>query len=128
MFGRLATDRPHQFKVQGLYDFNFGTTVGGNFRLMSGVPISREAAAISPNNFPVQYLGRMSEGARRGCRRPMSLSRTTSSWAATSGCNSLNVANLWNQKTALSVFSTELADVGIAIDEATFYQGFQHRR
>jgi hypothetical protein len=126
VFGRLGTDRPHQFKAQGLYDFDFGTTVGGNFRIMSGVPISREAAVIAPNNFPVQYLGRLSDG-----RTPV-LSQTdlfVSHDFKVGGEKrvqlSLNIINVFNQKTALSVFSTELASsVGIAIDEATFYQGF----
>jgi hypothetical protein len=126
VFGRLATDRPNQFKVQGLYDFDFGTTVGGNLRLMSGIPISREAAAISPNNFPVQYLGRLSDG-----RTPW-LSQTDVFVAHDFRLGgdkrvqlSLNVTNLFNQKTAISVFSTELASgQGIAINEATFYQGF----
>lgn len=126
VFGRLGTDRPHQFKVQGLYDFDFGTTVGANVRFMSGVPVTREAAAISPNNFPVQYLGRLSDG-----RTPF-LSQTdlfVSHDIKVGGDKrvqlSLNVLNLFNQKTAISKFTTELAaGQGIRVDEATFYQGF----
>ncbi len=124
--GRLATDRPHQFKVTGLYAFRFGTTIGANLRAMSGVPVTREAAAVSPNNFPVQYLGRLSDGRtpvlsqtdlfishdiRLGGERRVQLA--------------FNVINLFNQKTALSIYSTELsAAQGISIDEASFYQGF----
>ena len=62
VFGRLGTDRPHQLKLSGLYDFNFGTTIGANAYIASGIPVTREVAAIAPNNFPVQYLGRLSDG------------------------------------------------------------------
>ena len=39
--GKLATDRPHVFKVYGSYNFNFGTNVGVNFYAGSGTPISK---------------------------------------------------------------------------------------
>lgn len=40
--GRLATDRPHQFKAQVGYSFPFGTTVGLNEFIGSGTPVSTE--------------------------------------------------------------------------------------
>jgi len=36
-YGLLATDRPHQFKAQALYLFKFGTSVGANFYMSSGI-------------------------------------------------------------------------------------------
>ena len=61
-YGPLPTDRPHQFKTQFIYQFGFGTSVGLNEYVASGLPVSREIGMLPPNNFPVQYLGRGSDG------------------------------------------------------------------
>ncbi len=42
VFGPLATDRPHQFKTQFIYQFPVGTSVGVNQYVASGLPVSRE--------------------------------------------------------------------------------------
>jgi hypothetical protein len=39
--GRLATDRPHVFKLYGNYRFRFGTNVGVNFYAGSGTPVTK---------------------------------------------------------------------------------------
>jgi hypothetical protein len=39
--GKLATDRPHVFKLYGNYRFGFGTNVGVNVYAGSGTPISK---------------------------------------------------------------------------------------
>jgi len=44
VFGRLGTDRPHQFKGQFLYRFPWNTTLGLNERIASGIPVSEEAS------------------------------------------------------------------------------------
>jgi len=61
-FGPLATDRPNQFKAQFIYQFNFGTSVGANEYVASGLPVSREIGIYPTSNLPVQYLGRGSDG------------------------------------------------------------------
>ncbi len=38
--GRLNNDRPHQFKIDGSYDWAFGLTAGLSFRAQSGTPVS----------------------------------------------------------------------------------------
>jgi len=43
VYGRLGTDRPHQFKGQFLYRFAWEMTLGLNERLASGTPVSEEA-------------------------------------------------------------------------------------
>ncbi len=53
-FGPLPTDRPHQGKVQFLYQLPFGTAIGVSQIAQSGVPITGEIAVLPPNNFPVQ--------------------------------------------------------------------------
>ena len=60
--GPLATDRPHQFKTQFIYQFDLGTSIGVNQYVASGLPVSREIGIYPGNNLPVNYLGRGSDG------------------------------------------------------------------
>jgi len=121
-YGLLGTDRPHQFKAQGLYIFPFGTSVGANFVASSGVPVTREIAVIPPNNFPMQYQGRVSDGRmpvysqtdifvqhefRMGGGKRLQLS--------------LNVLNLFNQETATNRNITYNDANGVLFDEKSFY-------
>ena len=62
VFGPLATDRPHQFKTQFIYQLPVGTSVGVDQYVASGLPVSREIGIFAGNNLPVNYLGRMSDG------------------------------------------------------------------
>src|SRR6185436_10673934 len=50
--GRLGTDRPHQFKVQTTYDFKWGTTVGVNALVETGIPKSTIMSEKNINFFP----------------------------------------------------------------------------
>ena len=50
--GRLGTDRPHQFKVQATYDLPWGTMVGVNALVESGVPQSTIMSQKNINFFP----------------------------------------------------------------------------
>lgn len=123
--GPLATDRPHQFKAQFIYQFGFGTSLGLNQYLASGLPVSREVGILPPNNYPVNYLGRGSDG-----RTPM-FSQTDLFVQHTFKMGdkglqlSLNVLNLFNQDTAVSKFSTYHIGSGALINEALFYTGAQ---
>jgi hypothetical protein len=125
VLGRLATDRPHQFKVQAAYEMPFGTLIGANLYVASGIPVTREAAAITGSNFPVQYLGRLSDGRtptfsqtdfiaqhefRLGGARRVTLA--------------MDVRNLFDQDTAISKFSTQLASgQSVPFEEADLYAG-----
>ena len=125
VFGPLPTDRPNQFKLQGIYTMPIGTSFGANFYMSSGVPVTREIGIYPPNNLPVQYKGRESDGRTDaysqtdvyvqhdfpvGGQRRMQVS--------------LNVLNLFDQKAAIGKWSTyQLAD-GINLpDESVFYSG-----
>jgi outer membrane receptor protein involved in Fe transport len=123
-YGPLPTDRPHQVKLAAFYQFHFGTTLGFNQRVQSGLPISTELAVLPPNNYPVQYLGRGNGGRtpvfsqtdlllqhdiRVGGRRAIQLQ--------------LNVLNLFNQRTAINSFMTYQQFDGITFNEAAFYRG-----
>jgi hypothetical protein len=125
VLGVLATDRTHQFKTQFIYQFPFGTGVGVNQYVASGIPITREAAFIGGNAFPVPYLGRNSDG-----RTPV-FSQTnlllTHELRLGRGNRlqlTMDVQNLFDQDAASNRFPTELA-AGQAIDvsEEEFYNG-----
>jgi outer membrane receptor protein involved in Fe transport len=124
LYGRLATDRPHQVKAQGIYMFSWGTSVGANFYVSSGIPVTRELAVVPPNNFSVQYKGRLSDG------RMPSFSQTDLNvahefkFAGTRRLQvSLNVLNLFNQKTATNRNITYQDVNGILFNEVDFYAG-----
>ena len=50
--GRSGTDRPHQFKAQGTYDLPWGTLVGVNAIVQSGIPRSTIMSQKNINFFP----------------------------------------------------------------------------
>lgn len=124
--GPLATDRPHQFKAQFIYQFGFGTSFGANEYIASGLPVSREVGIYPGNNLPVNYLGRGSDG-----RTPMySQTDIFVQHSFTMGGRSLqvsfNVLNLLNQDTAVSRFSTyQQGNNSVTPDETAFYTGRQ---
>lgn len=51
LFGRLATDRPHVFKLFGNYSFPWGTEIGGFFLAESGTPVSTKVESV--NQIPI---------------------------------------------------------------------------
>ena len=102
LYGRLATDRPHQVKAQFIYTAPFGVNVGVFQSIASGLPVSRYAVLL-PGHQPVFYAGRGSEG------RTPALSQTDVSvqYVLPLGGNKrltvgLNVLNLFNQAQGVS--------------------------
>ncbi len=124
LYGRLATDRPHQFKAQFIYTAPFGINVGVFQSLASGLPVSR-FAVLSPGISPVFYAGRGSDG------RTPALSQTDISVQyvlALGGSKrltvGLNVLNLFNQAKGVSRYSLENDQgVQVKIEEADYYAG-----
>ncbi len=126
VYGPLPTDRPHQFKTQFIYQFNFGTSLGLNQYVASGLPVTREIGIYPPNTLPVQYLGRMSDG------RTPTYSQTDllvqHAFRLGGGRQlqvSFNVLNLFNQDTTISRNSTYQYSGGVIPDEHAFYSGTQ---
>lgn len=129
VYGRLPTDRPHQFKTQFIYQAPFGTAIGLNQYVASGLPVSREIGIYPGNNLPVQYLGRMSD------RRTPTFSQTdvlVQHEFRIAGDRrlqlSVNVLNLFNQDTAIARFSTYhrvngVTPLGPDDTEEAFYRG-----
>jgi len=121
-YGPLATDRPHQFKAQGIYQFNFGTSIGVNEYVSSGLPVTRELGILPTSNYPNQYLGRGSDGRtdtfmqtdlyvqhpiKMGGGRRLEVNFT--------------VFNLFNQEAGVSKYSTYQKTDGITFDQVDFY-------
>jgi hypothetical protein len=124
-YGPLATDRPHQFKAQFIYQFPMGTSIGLNEYVASGVPVSRELGIYPTSNLPVQYLGRGSDG-----RTPIFSQAdlfVQHSFKMSGGRSfqvSLNVLNLFNQDTTTARYSTYQKINGVTpTSEAAFYSG-----
>ncbi len=124
VYGLLATDRPHQFKTQFIYD-TF-VTAGLNFYAASGIPITREAAFITGSGFPIQYLGRNSDG-----RTPFftQLDLFLQKELKLSGDRrivlNVNVLNLLDQDTVTNRNPTYLGSgQQVNISEPDFFKGF----
>jgi outer membrane receptor for Fe3+-dicitrate len=125
--GPLATNRPHQFKAQFIYQFDMGTSIGLNQYIASGLPVSREIGIYPGNNLPVNYLGRGSDG------RTPTYSQTDlyvqHAFSLSGGRSlqvSLNVLNLLNQDVAVNKFSTyQQGNNSVTPDETAFYSGRQ---
>lgn len=125
-FGPLATDRPHQFKTQFIYQFPFGTSVGVNQFVASGLPVSREIGVFPTSNYPVNYLGRGSDGRTPLFSQSDLFVQHSFKLAGTKQMQlSLNVLNLFNQHIAVSKYSTYNKVNGVTPDETLFYSGQQ---
>ena len=122
--GVLATDRPHQFKTQFIYQLPFGTTLGLNEYIASGVPVSREAAVLPSSNYPVQYLGRKSDGRTPTLVQSDLYLQHEFRMGSRALQLNMTVQNLLNRRTEVSKFSTQLrSGNGLNFSEATFYAG-----
>jgi hypothetical protein len=126
VFGPLPTDRPHQFKAQGIYTLPFGTSIGANFYVSSGVPVSREVGIFPGSNFPVQYHGRLSDGRTDVYSQTDLLVQHEFKVGGSRALQvSLNVLNLFDQSASIGKWQTyQLVNTnGIDIDETAFYRG-----
>jgi hypothetical protein len=123
-YGLLATDRPNQVKAQIVYSLPFGTSFGVNQYIANGTPITREVGVLPTSNYPIQYLGRGSDG-----RTPV-YSQTdfqVQHDLKFSGSRVLTlnftVLNLFNQNTVISKWQTMQRQNGITFDQGAFYAG-----
>jgi hypothetical protein len=117
LLGRLPTDRPHQIKLYGSYDFPFGTQLGAFFYGASGTPISTYVTSTNSADLFVEGRGNFydpnTDTVIRDFRTP-SLYRTDLllSHELRLGADSgrrvrfeLNIINLFNQKTATHIYN-----------------------
>ncbi len=126
LYGDLPTDRTHQSKLQAIYSFPFGTTIGLSQYAESGIPISRSIGVMPSHGYLLYYDGRGVDG-----RTPM-LTQTDLylqheiKLGKTGKRLNVNatILNLFDQRTALD-FSNGVRRTGTypAIDETAFYAG-----
>jgi hypothetical protein len=123
MYGRLNTDRPHQFKFNAAYILPTRTTIGGVLRAASGIPITRQVNMQS--SLPVFYEGRESDG-----RTPwltvtdLSILQDVKLSGRFAGQVVLNVLNLFDQSQVTDNFRVQTrANLPIGNLE-TFFAGF----
>ena len=125
-FGPLATDRPSQFKAQFIYQMPFGTSIGVNEYVASGLPVSRELGIYPTSNLPVQYLGRGSDGRTPTFSQTDLLVQHSFRMMGTKQLQvSFNVLNLFNQDAVVSKYSTYQKVNGVVPDESKFFRGQQ---
>lgn len=118
--GLLATDRPHQFKGQFTYDFPWGTMLGVNQLLQSGVPLSTVINQKNIGFFPYGRgdLGRTPVYAQTDFYLQQSFRIGGQEVRA-----GANVINLFNQDTATALFVRPYRD-GFNLPDAQFFGGF----
>jgi outer membrane receptor protein involved in Fe transport len=118
IYGRLQTDRPHTFELQGTYDFKWGTGVGVDQFVGTGTP---QQSTITVKNVPVF------DGGRGNLGRSPTFSETGLSIyhdfkLGESKRLNLNVTitNLFDQDTVTRLFTTRYRDAIPASDEQFF--------
>ena len=122
--GPLATDRPHQVKANFIYQMPWGTSLGFNEYIASGIPITREVGVLPTSNYPMNYMGRGSDGRTSvWSQTDMSLQHAFKLGGVKQLQLELNVSNLFNQRTDNNVFVTMHKANGISFDESEFYAG-----
>ena len=136
--GRLATDRPHVFKVSGSYQTTFGTQLGASFRAGSGTPLSTYVLSDHTSG----GVGSMVEGRGDLGRTPvlnrtdLLLSHDLRFAAARRLRFELTVLNLFNQKTTRHVFNClnrgcgaggQRASAAISLRNVDLTQGYDYR-
>jgi carboxypeptidase family protein/TonB-dependent receptor-like protein len=126
VFGPLPTDHPHQFKMQAIYSLPFGTSFGVNEYVASGVPVSRELGILPTSNYPVQYLGRGSDGRTDVySQTDLYVQHEFKIGGQRRAQISLNVLNVFDQKASIGKWQTYQLEGtnGITLNEASLYRG-----
>jgi hypothetical protein len=120
-YGRLGTDRPHQFKLQGTYDLPWGTSVGVNYLAGTGVPRSTIASQKNINFFP---YGRGNLGRTPAFSQfDLLLQHEIRLPGAVRASIGVNAINLFDQKTITSYAGTPYRDQ-FNLSDAAFFAGF----
>ena len=131
--GRLATDRPHVFKLYGSYFFRFGTELGVNFYGGSGTPLSTYVNTI--NQIPVFVNGRGDMGRTPIFTQTDLLAAHEFKFTEAKRLRfEFNALNLFNQKTSRHRFNNLNRGAGAArqssaidLSNVDLAKGFDYR-
>jgi len=91
----------------------------------SGLPVSREAGVLPPSNYPMQYLGRLSESRTPAVSQTdLYVQQDIAVVRGTRFSVGIGVSNLFDQDTMVSKFVTETeTGAGLTFNEADLYAG-----
>jgi hypothetical protein len=126
LYGVLPTDRTHQFKAQAVYLFKWGTSIGANYGLASGLPTGRMLSVIPGHSYPMYFAGRDSDGRTPALsqtdlfvQHEFKLGHSSKRFQV-----NMNVLNLFDQRIAINYVNTvQRAGVITPINETAFYAG-----
>jgi hypothetical protein len=119
--GLLATDRPHQVKIQGTYDLPWGTMIGVNYMVQSGTPRS---TVINQNNIGFFPYGRGDLGRYPVySKTDLLVQQEVPLPGRTRVSVGLNVINLFDQKIVTSINVNPYRD-GFYLSDEAFFAGF----
>jgi outer membrane receptor protein involved in Fe transport len=120
LYGRLQTDRPHQFKLQGTYDLPWGTGIGVTYFLASGTP---QQSTFTMKSVPVF------DGGRGNLGRTSAFSQTDLfvwhqlRFPGTSHLQvGVSIDNLFDQDTGSRLFTTRYRDP-LPVGDVQFFNG-----
>jgi hypothetical protein len=122
-YGPLPTDRPHQLKLQFLYQLPFGTSLGLNQVVQSGIPVTAEVGIYPASNLPVQWKGRGSDGRTDVLTQTDMFIQHTFKMGTRGLQVSMNVLNLFNEQNSVNKYITYQAVNGFNPDETKVYHG-----
>jgi hypothetical protein len=119
--GRLATDRPHQLKLQTTYDTPWHTLIGLNFMALSGTPWGTVMDEAGMDFFPYgrENLGRTPIFTRTD----LLLQQEVHLSGKTRVSFGVNVINLFDQNIVTTIYARAYRD-GMNISNAQFFGGF----
>jgi hypothetical protein len=125
VYGLLATDRPHQLKANVVYEAPFRMSVGVYQFLASGLPVTREIAVVQGSNFPMMYLGRLSDGRTPALSQTdLYVQQDIGAWRNSRFSVGLSVTNLFDQDTVISKYIVKNeAGYAIGVTEDQFFAG-----
>ncbi len=122
VYGPLGSDRPHQFKAQLVYGLPWGSFIGVNQRLASGIPITTEYT-VSPN-LPFHPYGRGDLGRTPTLTQTdLQLSHEFRLGGDYGIQLSLNVRNLFDEDVMTNYWEDFLLE-DIPMTEELFFAGF----
>ena len=122
VYGRLNTDRPHQLKLSGYYQFPTQTGVGVRFVVASGIPISR--ITNMQTSTPVFFDGRLTDGRTPVFNQTdLTVQQDIRLGANRSFRLELNAQNLFDQQETVDVFRN-LTRENVPITNEAFFAGF----
>jgi hypothetical protein len=137
--GRLATDRPHVFKLYGNKEFNFGPSHTTDLGLMqyagSGTPLTTTVNTV--NQIPIMVEGRGDMGRTAFLTQTDFMIGHTVKFGETKRLRfEFNALNVFNQKTSRHLFSSLNRGSGagggrqasaIDLKNTDLFQGFDYR-